>query len=371
MASPLSTNILVVDDTPANLQLLAGMLKERGYRVRPVTSGEMALRAIEAQTPDLILLDITMPGMDGYEVCQRIKANPAWQDIPVLFISALNDTEDKIKAFQAGGVDYVSKPFQFEEVDSRVRTHLELHRQKRQLADSYAALKELESMRDSLTHMIAHDMRSPLTAIQLSMEMLRDGLAPEDNESQLVLANTKQSVAQLLELVSQMLDVSRMEAGKLELQRQSTDLCNLAREAAELIQPLIQDRRLEFSVEESVNAPVDSNLIRRVLGNLLGNALKFTSPGGRIQIIVTSTEDEARVEVSDTGSGIAPEHHDFIFEKFGQVGRRTRIGGSGLGLTFAKMAIEAHGGKIGVISALGEGSTFWFQVPLRLETPAH
>ena len=129
-----SSTILVVDDTPANLQLLTGMLKERGYKVRPAPNGELALRAAQLNPPDLILLDICMPEMDGYEVCARLKADVRLRDIPVLFISALDEATDKVRAFQAGGVDYVAKPFQLEEVDARVRTHLEIRRQKRELA---------------------------------------------------------------------------------------------------------------------------------------------------------------------------------------------------------------------------------------------
>ena len=356
-------NILVVDDTAANLQLLAGMLKDHGYRVRPVTSGEMAFRAIEAQIPDLILLDVSMPGMDGYEVCRRLKADPRWQDIPVLFISALNDTEDKVRAFQAGGVDYVSKPFQFEEVDARVRTHLEFQRQKKQLQQNYATLQELETLRDSLTHMIAHDMRSPLTAVQLSLELLQGTVSKGDLESQELFANSVRSIAQLIELVSQMLDVSRLEAGKLELQRQNADLTAITKEALALLQPLAGSRAIVTVMPEPVMANVDRDLLRRVIGNLLGNALKFTPTNGQVCVTVKNEGPSARVEVTDTGCGIAPEHLKTVFEKFGQVGQRPKIAGSGLGLTFSKMAIEAHHGEIGVVSALGQGSTFWFSLP--------
>lgn len=357
-------NILAVDDTAANLQLLTSMLKDHGYRVRPVTSGEQAFRAIEAQIPDLILLDVTMPGMDGYEVCRRLKADERWRDIPVLFISALNDTEDKVRAFQAGGVDYVSKPFQFEEVDARVRTHLEFQRQKIQLRQNYAELKELETLRDSLTHMIAHDMRSPLMAMQLSLELLEDTVATSDPESQQLFANSRTSVAQLIELVSQMLDVSRMEAGKLELKRENTNLTTIAKEALTLLQPLVGKRPIITVMPEPVMVNADPDLIRRVIGNLLGNALKFTQANGEVRMTVRNDSTTVRVEIADTGCGIPPENLETVFEKFGQVSQRKKTLGSGLGLTFSKMAIEAHGGQIGVVSTVGQGSTFWFTLPL-------
>lgn len=161
-------SILVVDDTPANLQVLSGMLKEQGYEVRPVPSGRLALRAAASEPPDLILLGILMPDMDGYEVGRSLKANEALRDIPVIFISALSDTADKLKAFAHGGLDYVTKPFQFEEVQARVSAHLNLRRLRleaprhhRELEQSYEQLRQLEVMRDSLTHMIVHDLRPP------------------------------------------------------------------------------------------------------------------------------------------------------------------------------------------------------------------
>jgi len=359
-----SANILVVDDTAANLQLLTGMLKGRGYRVRPVSSGEMALRAVETHAPDLILLDISMPDMDGYEVCRRIKANEHWRDIPVLFISALSDTEDKVRAFQAGGVDYVGKPFQFEEVDARVRTHLELHRQQLELKDNYKRLQEMEHLRDNLTHMIAHDMRSPLLALQLSLGLLGDSIPPGSTDDTAVLDNAKLGVTQLIDMVSQMLDVSRMEAGKMELKREPCDLISVARDVIGTLRPLAESRTLVVESANPVTASCDGELIRRVLANLVGNAIKFTATTGRVAITAAVEGDRVRVNVTDNGSGIPPEKHQLIFEKFGQIADRSRRGGFGLGLTFCKMAVEAHGGTIGVGSTPGHGSTFWFSLPV-------
>ncbi|MCE5217099.1 response regulator, partial [bacterium] len=172
-------NLLIVDDTPANLQVLAAMLKGQGFTVRPVPSGELALRAAESEPPDLILLDIMMPEMNGYEVCERLKDNDDLRDIPVIFISALSDTSDKVKAFEVGGLDYVTKPFQFEEVRARVGAHLKLRRLQveaaehhRQLEQSYEQLRELEELRDSLMHMIVHDLRTPLTSIITGLETM-------------------------------------------------------------------------------------------------------------------------------------------------------------------------------------------------------
>lgn len=356
-------NILVVDDTSANLQLLAGMLRGCGYHVRPANSGEMALRAVESKAPDLILLDITMPGMDGYEVCRRLKADERWREIPIVFISSLSATKDKVRAFQAGGVDYLPRPFQLEEVDARVRTHLELRRQKQELQRSYARLQEMEQLRDTLTHMIAHDMRSPLLAIQMSINLLADSIPRGDADAVTLLETAGSNAARLVEMVSQMLDVSRLEQGKMPLRRENVDLVALAQASLGSLRPIAGARRLAVEGATPTNAFVDADLMRRVIGNLVGNAIKFTEPDGIVTVAIRDTDGQIRLEVVDNGAGIPPEKHQVVFQKFGQAAETHRHSGSGLGLTFCKMVVEAHGGAIGVESAPGRGSTFWVTLP--------
>ncbi len=362
MTNPAPANLLLVDDTPANLQILASMLRERGYRIRPVTSGEQALKAVEAESPDLVLLDITMPGMDGYEVCRRLKADARWRDVPVLFISALNQAEDKVRAFQAGGVDYVSKPFQFEEVDARVRTHLALRQQQLSLQTSLARQQELERFRDRLTHMAAHDMRSPLLGIQLTFGLLREA-APDDATSHL-LDGGLQACGKLVEMINQMLDFSRLKSGKLKLEFQRCDLANLCHEATSPLRPLLGTRRLTIHAPEPVVVQIDAGLIQRVIGNLVGNAIKFSpSTDGEITLRVTQDARGAQLAVTDNGPGIAPEHHALIFDEYSQLDGPARELGYGLGLAFVKMVVDAHGGRIALESVLGSGSTFTLTLP--------
>ncbi len=350
-------DILVVDDTPANLQLLAGMLKKRGYRVRPVPSGKLAIQAVQNEKPDLILLDINMPEMNGYEVCEQLKADAALKDIPVIFISALNETIDKVKAFSAGGVDYVTKPFQFEEVFARVLTHLQLRR--------------LEKLRDDLTHMVVHDLRNPLAAICGFLDIL------EFQEAQKLSAGARTlipvargSAEDMLNMIGSLLDVSKMGAGEMKLQHEPCDLDALIRAVLDTTQPLHGTRTVTLDAPESaVTVTADVGLLRRVIQNLLGNALKYTPAGGDVRIVVTPFDSEVRVAVTDTGPGIAPEYHQRIFEKFGQVEDRHNRVGTGLGLTFCKLAVEAHGGRIGVESEVGQGSTFWLALPRPNDSP--
>ena len=167
-------SVLVVDDGIDNLRLLSDLLGEQGYEVRAVTTGRQALQAVEHDPPDLILLDITMPEMNGYEVCQRLKAKDRSKDVPVIFLTALTETADKVRAFDAGGVDYVTKPFQFEEVLARVKTHVALRRAQADLADSYTRLRALEQLRDDLVRMVVHDMGSPLQALLINLLLLKE-----------------------------------------------------------------------------------------------------------------------------------------------------------------------------------------------------
>ncbi len=348
---PRATTIMIVDDKPANVRLLEKMLEDRGCKPQPVLSGKLALQAARTEPPDLILLDINMPDMNGYEVCEQLKADAALKDIPVIFVSALYETMDKVKAFRVGGVDYVTKPFQLEEVYARIQTHLQLRR--------------LEKLRDDLTHMVVHDLRNPLAGISILLKILKK------SEVQNLTAGTRElvelacgSVEELFTMIDSLLDVSRMGAGEMKLHREPCDVEALIRAVLAATQPLPGNRTVTLDVPES--APivrVDVGVIRRVLQNLFGNALKYAPVGSDVRIVVTPARDEVRVAVMDAGRGIAPEYHQRIFEKFGRVEDRTHRLGTGLGLTFCKLAIEAHGGRIGVESKVGNGSTFWVVLP--------
>jgi DNA-binding response OmpR family regulator len=270
-----TATVMVVDDTPANLKLLQEMLQAKGYRVLAFPGGKMALSAAAKNPPDLILLDINMPEMNGFEVCERLKADEALKEIPVLFISALTETTDKVKAFSVGGVDYVTKPFQFEEVHARVQTHLELVRQKRELQDSYNKLHDLEALRDSLVHMIVHDMRQPLTVVLGNLELARTEPLLKDAIHH--IGKASDSTRMLLETISSLLDVSKMEAGRMTLEFSAADMRVLVSETIRMVEPLKGQRTLTLvSPEEMESLACDAHLIQRVVQNLIGNALKFT-----------------------------------------------------------------------------------------------
>ncbi len=279
-------SVLMVDDTPANLELLSGMLKVRGYKVRAAISGKLALQAARNDPPDLILLDINMPGMNGYEVCAELKSDRNLKDIPIIFLSALSETIDKVKAFGAGGVDYITKPFQFEEVEARVEMHLELRRQKLQLQENYNTLRELEKLRDSLVHMIIHDLRSPLTGIYFYLQLIGENAEKNLAADKIsAIAAAIEAAKQMIRLVNDILDASKMEAGQMKLRLAGCDLVSAVKETLSGMKSLAGSRTLQFTPPSSpAEVLADRELILRVLQNLLANALKFTKDDGTIAL---------------------------------------------------------------------------------------
>jgi CheY-like chemotaxis protein len=221
-----------------------------------VTSGAQALLAAEADSPDLILLDITMPDMDGYEVCQRLRAQAASRDVPVIFLTALNDTADKVKGFDIGGVDYVTKPFQVEEVLARVKTHVALRQAQVALAESYAHLRMLEQLRDNLVQMIVHDMRSPLTALLLRLRFLGNPPATLGEEQAEDLRAAIQSAQALTRMTDDLLDVSRLEEGRMPVERSVWDLTRMARDVCAALAAMDRERSIDSAwASRSASSP--------------------------------------------------------------------------------------------------------------------
>ncbi|HEY9602543.1 MAG TPA: response regulator [Allocoleopsis sp.] len=400
--------ILIVDDTPENLQVLSATLSERGYKVRGVIKGTMAIRAARSAPPDLILLDIMMPEMNGYEVCEQLKANAQTSDIPIIFISALDEVLDKVKAFHIGGVDFITKPFQVEEVLARVEHQLtirrlsqQLQRRNEQLQQEIQERKKAEQVAEAASQAkseflanISHELRTPLNAILgFTQVMSRDPFLTTEQQEYLGIIN--QSGEHLLELINDILELSKIEAGMIALDESSFDLYRLLDNLEAMFQIKAEQKDLDLIFSVPANVPqyiiTDEKKLRGCLINLLGNAIKFTQSGSvRLRVSMgsgdemttlqrqkdteisshsgfsaPSTHQSLRFEVEDTGPGIAPEEIDTIFEAFVQtkVGRKSAEG-SGLGLSITRKFVQLMGGTIAVNSVLGKGTTFRFTIKI-------
>ena len=364
--APVSGLILVVDDSEANRVLLREILELDGHRVVIATDGPGALLAARADGPDLVLLDVSMPGMDGLEVCRGLRADPATASLPVILVTALADRNHRLEGIAAGANDYLTKPIDRPDLLLRVRNALRLRKLHNELVAQYRKLQALEQLRDSMVHMLVHDLRSPLTGISVYLQMSRarieelgDAQLGEDFEEM------SRSVTQLGDMVSDVLDVSRFEADAMPLQPSAVDLRTLAADAVAYLGRGVHGSVAIHAAAGPVQAVVDPDIIRRVIANLVGNAVKFAPRGGQIRLEVAEGSTGPEIRVTDTGPGIPPEFHQRIFEKFGQANGNgnSAARSSGLGLAYCKLAVQAHGGRIGVVSAPGEGSTFWFTLP--------
>jgi two-component system, sensor histidine kinase and response regulator len=361
-----AANILVADDTPENLRLLVTVLSAQGHQVRAVTGGQHALAAAERDPPDLVLLDINMPDMNGYEVCARLKQRPALADIPVVFLTAMSDVADIVRAFDVGGVDYITKPFQLAELQARVRTHLALRRTQFQLRESLDKLQALEKLRDDLVHMLVHDMRSPLMALMGHLSMVEDeAKAKLSDEAVSDLAAASRGAADIARMANDLIDVSRLEAQQMPIDCGEHDLGAIIRDVARTFAALDTSRALELRVPELLTVHCDGGLVRRVIENLLGNAFKHTPGSSAIQVWAARHDGGARVTVADEGPGVPLDARERIFDKFAGAALRKdhHYHSSGLGLAFCKLAVLAHGGRIGVEPREPRGSVFWFELP--------
>ncbi|MBF0188673.1 MAG: response regulator, partial [Magnetococcales bacterium] len=373
--------ILIVDDQPSNIDILKELLKA-DYALQAVTSGQQALSltAGEAQ-PDLILLDIMMPGMNGYEVCSRLKQRSETAPVPVIFITAKKEVEDETEGFRLGGVDYITKPFNPEIVSRRIKTHLALKRHRDHLEEIVRQrTHELEEARDaaesgsraksSFLATMSHEIRTPLNAI-LGMAQALDETDLSDEQHAFVTIFHRAG-EELLALINDVLDLSRVESGKMELSNEVFSLHDLVETTVRMIRPRAEEKglsvALEIDAKMSAHLFGDARRLRQVLLNLMDNAVKFTHDGSVTLAVTPDAERESRVlfVIRDTGIGIAPEKLEEIFQGFVQADATiTRsYGGSGLGLAICRRLVALMHGEIRVESVLDAGTSFHLSLPL-------
>lgn len=377
-------NILIVDDVPANVWALKAILDKHGYKTQTADSGPMALDVVRATAPDIILLDIMMPKMDGYEVCRRLKADEQTRDIPVIFISARENTEDKVKAFSVGGVDYITKPLQIEEVLARVGTHLALRRLQKQLqeandelalrlgelAHSNIELQLRNKELDAFAHTVAHDLKDPLTALLFYaswMEKSWNQMQTEKVQDSLELV--VQAGKKLDRIVDELLLLSRVRRG--EVKTQDLNMASIVTEAQKRLSDLITGHEAEIIIPPDDTWPVAKGhapWVEEIWVNYMSNAIKYGGRPPRVEVGADPPQAEEvkgktiRFWVRDNGPGLTPEEQERLFVPFERLGQ-VRAQGHGLGLSIVRRIAEKLGGEVNVESKVGQGSTFYFTLP--------
>jgi signal transduction histidine kinase len=359
--------ILVIDDSPTNLRLLLETLQAAGYRTLIAPTGERALRQMKLVRPDLILLDVMMPGIDGFETCRRIKESPRTRDIPVIFITALAKASEKVRGFEMGGVDYITKPFQQNEVLSRVRTHLTLRRQQ-------AALEAANATKDRFFSIVAHDMRGAFNSVFAYADIMAEQVAETGPDS---LRQTSEKLSECVEnayrLLQNLLQWARIQRGQMEFQPRNLNLHDLIADVLTLTGGHREKKGIaaENAIPPDTCAWGDEQMLHTVFRNLVTNAVKFTPMEGRIAFRAELDGDRQRVFLEDSGIGIAAENLDRLFRidvKHQETGTDGEPG-TGLGLVLCHELVHQNGGEIAISSQPGEGTVVTVTLP-KSEHPA-
>lgn len=357
------STVLVVDDVPQNVQIAQAILKMDGYNIETAYSGPEALETVQEKEIDLVLLDIMMPDVDGFSVAEQLQADESTVNIPIIFLTARNDTESITRGFKIGAVDYITKPFRGEELRMRVRTHLRLRHIQQELREANAA-------KDKFFSIIAHDLRSPFTALVGMAQYLATGIDQLDAETaKEFLDGMHKSSKNAFNLLENLLEWSRIQTGRLPMNPQEVNVRGILEDNLSLLQVNIENKEItvENKLDEEEKAWADENAVNTVFRNLLSNAIKFTPQKGAISIYGRKTEEMLVVTVQDTGTGMDKETLENLFRIDH---RNTSKGtdsekGSGLGLILCKEFVERNNGTLTVESEPGKGSIFSFTLPLK------
>ncbi len=376
-------SILIVDDNPRNLQLISSLLKDQGYKLYITNSGENVMTFLKNIIPDLILLDIMMPEMSGFEVCRILKQQELYRDIPVIFLTAKNDIEDVVEGFEVGAVDYITKPFSSKEVLARVSTHmrlkqaqnmlfnknLELSNSKSIIEKDAIKLAQLNAEKNIFFSIIAHDLRGPLSGLEGISRILvnKNGKAKPEEISELA-ALLLDSSTQVFNLLEDLLEWAQLQMNVTTFSPDVFPLSGITNTAIYLLENSMVKKNISLknNIPYSLRVNADPSMLKTVIRNLISNAVKFTPKNGKIELNAKSLDnDKIQIEISDTGIGIDGR----LLEKLFKLDQKTARPGtegetsSGLGLILCKDLIDKHNGEISVESKVGKGTTFYITLP--------
>lgn len=393
---------LVAEDSRTQAYQLKTLLEANGYDVVVAVDGEEALRCAHEKRPDFVISDIVMPKRDGYELCRALKNDPVLKAVPVILVTTLAEPLDVVRALAAGADNFVTKPYDQDQLIRRVKRSLsrtddghvvvageafeitssrsqvvdvlvsaleDLNVRKAEIEASRAELALATSRRDDVLHVVSHELRGPLGVLVMAADVFasesRGGGGAAPPKQQAFAERVVRQAQRMLAIVDDLLDVSRIDAGELRVEPDDADLCAVVRDAIERIKPSVKKHTIELHAPPSVRARIDVDRIEQVIANFLTNAIKYAPAGGVIVVDVQTNASEAMVKVSDSGIGIPESALPRLFERYFRApGSEKAAKGIGLGLYVTKRLIEAHGGKVEVTSEVGKGSTFSFTVPL-------
>jgi two-component system sensor histidine kinase/response regulator len=365
--------VLVVDDNPQNLKVLGNTLRENGLRVAFAKNGAGALALAKKNPPDLILLDVMMPEMDGFEVCKRLKQEAATKEIPVIFLTAKTEKEDIIEGLEVGAVDYIIKPFNIKELMARVQTHLELKAARDTILLQKEELKQANAAKDKFFSIISHDLGNLFNTLigfasLLSAQNEQLSAVQKEDFVQRMLQVSKKGYS----LLNNLLEWSRSQTGRIAFEPATFNLKEIVVENLELLSSNAKAKSIELSssISDTITVFADQNMLNTAIRNLLSNALKFTPANGRVEISAKKTDTAIEISISDTGVGISPQDIEKLFriDMSHTTSGTNDEKGTGLGLILCKEFVEKNGGTIWVESEVGKGSQFYIRLPSQEST---
>lgn len=362
--------VLAVDDEQLNIELLKFILERNDFEYQGTNDDDYFFTLLEEKLPDLILLDVIMPRIDGFELCQKLKSYSEYRNIPVIFLTGKVNIKDKVKGFEVGGIDYVTKPFNEQELIARIQTHVELVRAKNQIEKQAENLRQSNILKDRMFSIIGHDLRSPLSAAKLKMDFIMRGIIDPkaDNFIDGTVYELLKTMDEALNLLQNLLGWAKSESDQIQIIPEKLDVLDLVEQTFRLLKLGSEHKKIELinNVTKDSWVFADMNTVKTVLRNLLSNAIKFTPIEGTIKVNGLFNNSHLTIEIEDNGQGIPPEDINKILnpnEHFSKLGTEKEPG-TGLGLILCQNFIEKNGGSLNIRSEVGKGSVFYFNLPL-------